>query len=535
MTDLAQPPRTPYEEGIAAIWRGVLGHPEVGVLDDFFDLDGTSLQAIEVVTRIRQTWGVDIRARDFFESPTVATLAATVAAKSPSGRPAIGPRPPDAEPVLSYDQQRLWMEHQLRPGIAYNVHERRRLVGRLDVAALEKSIRAIVGRHESLRTRFTTVDGRPVQVVDPPGENWVLDFADLAGRGGDAAEAARRLADEQAATVFDLAEGPLLRCLLIRLAEAEYVLSVTAHHIVCDNWSIGLFAREFAALYAAGGDVERAGLPALPIQYRDYAVWQRRWLAGDALAEQVEYWRNHLAGAPAALALPAAGRYSPAGGGRGGRMESALSEEDTVALGEVCRTHGVTPFMAILASLATVLGRWSGQSDLVIGVPITGRTDPVTEQLIGFFVNTLPLRIDMSGDPTFADLVGRVRQAALGGYAHADAPLDLLMKELRITRDPRRPPLFQVILNAIETPAVDQISGLTAEPAETPVQPCKVDLALSVREDHGIVHLDLDYNADRHQAAMVRLLLEQVGALLRAGAEDPARGIRDYPLQASHT
>jgi acyl carrier protein len=535
MSDVVQPPRTRHEEGIAAIWSEVLGRPAVGVLDDFFDLDGTSLQAIQVVARIRQAWGVDIRARDFFESPTVATLAAAVAAKSPSGRPAIGPRPPDSEPVLSYDQQRLWLEHQVRPGTAYNVHERRRLVGRLDVAALENSIRAIVARHESLRSRFTTVDGKPVQVVDPPGANPVLDFADVAGGGGDIAETARRLADEQATTIFDMAAGPLLRCLLIKVAEDEHLLSVTAHHIVCDNWSIGLFAREFAALYAAGGDVERAGLPALPIQYRDYAVWQRRWLAGDALAEQVEYWRKHLAGAPATLALPTTGRHSAVGEQRGGRTCSALSKEEAVALGEVCRTYGVTTFMAILASLATVLGRWSGQADVVIGVPITGRTEPGTEQLIGYFGNTLPVRVDMSGDPTFADLVRRVRKAALGGYAHADAPFDLLIQELRIARDPRRTPLCQVFLNAIETPVMDQITGLSAEPAEVPAQPCKVDLALSIREADGIAHLELDYNADRHQAAMVRLLLEQVGALLRAGAEDPSRGIRDYPLHASHT
>ncbi|MGH3921590.1 MAG: condensation domain-containing protein, partial [Pseudonocardiaceae bacterium] len=291
--------------------------------------------------------------------------------------------------------------------------------------------------------------------------------------------------------------------------------------------------REFVALYEAGGDVERAGLPTLPIQYRDYAVWQRQWLAGETLEAQVGYWRRHLAGAPAALALPTTGRRSPSEGGRGGRIRSALSEEDTVALGDLCRTYGVTSFMAILASLATVLSRWSGQSDVVIGVPITGRTDPGTERLIGFFVNTLPLRIDLSGDPTFADLIRRVRQATLGGYAHADAPLDLLVKELPITRIPSRTPLFQVILNAINSLGVDQMSRVTAEEMDTPVPPSKLDLALSVRESHGAFQLELDFNADRFQAAMMQILVEQLGTLLRAAVDDPTRGILDYSLQAS--
>lgn len=245
MTELSQvPPRTPQEEAVAAIWRDILGRPDIGVLDDFFDLDGTSLQAIGVVTRIRDTWGVDIRARDFFESPTVATLAAVVAARSSSEHPAISPRPPDADPVLSFDQQRLWLEYQLRPGAAYNVHGRRRLCGPLDVAALERSMRAIMARHESLRTRFPTADGHPVQVVDDPDESWRIDFADLTGLADDRTGAARRLADEQAVAPFDLASGPLFRCLLIRLADTEHVLSITAHHIVCDNWSIGLLDRK---------------------------------------------------------------------------------------------------------------------------------------------------------------------------------------------------------------------------------------------------------------------------------------------------
>ncbi|WP_320068787.1 condensation domain-containing protein [Micromonospora sp. RTGN7] len=524
------PPRTPYEEAVAAIWHEVLGRSDIGVLDDFFDLDGTSLQAIGVVSRIRKTWQVDVRARDFFESPTIATLAAAVAARAPSGRPPIERRPAEAEPVLSYDQQRLWLEDQLRPGAAYNVHGRRLLTGPLDVAVLERSVRVIVSRHESLRTRFTMADGRPVQVVDDePGPDWNIDVADLAGVAGDPVEAATRLADEQAAAPFDLAVGPLFRCLLIRVRDDTYVLSITAHHIVCDNWSIGLFVQEFAALYAAGGDPARAGLTPLPIQYRDYAVWQRRWLTGEALEEHVDYWRQHLAGAPAALTLPA-GRRRSSGGGRGGRAVTMLTEPDTKAVTELCRAHGATPFMGVLAALATVLGRWSGQSDVVVGVPITGRTDPATGGLIGFFVNTLPLRIGLAGDRTFTELLGAVRGAALGGYAHADAPLDLLVSRLQVPRDPARTPLFQVILNAIDMPRSDSISGVTAEAMETPVPPTKLDVAVSMRETGSALELTLEFDADRYDPATMQLLAEQLAALLRAAAEDPDQDIRDYPL-----
>lgn len=526
------PPCTPREEAVAAIWRDVLGRSDIGVFDEFFDLGAHSLHVIQVIARIRKTLGVDIPVRDFFESPTVAALASAVAAGSSSERLVVSRRPSDADPVLSSDQERLWLENQLRPGAAYNTHGRRRLVGPLKVAILEASLRAILARHEALRTRFPTVAGQPVQVVDDLDENWRIRVEDLTDVD-DRTDAARRLADEQAATPFDLAEGPLFRCMLIRLSDTEHLLSVTMHHIVSDAWSVGLFVRELSALYQAGGDVDRAELPALPLQYRDYAVWQRRWLAGEALEPQVSYWRRHLAGAPPALALPSAQRRSPFQGARGERVRSALSEEETAALHELCRRYRVTSFMALLASLATVLGRWSGQPDLVIGVPVASRTAAGTENLIGFFVNTLPIRIDLSGDPTFAELLGRVRQVAVDGYAHADAPFDVLVKELPVARDPSRTPLFQVILNVIESAEVEQIGGVSVEAIDAPVLPSKFDLALTAQESRSALQIELAFNADRYQAAMMQLLAGHLGTLLRAVVEDPTRGILDYSFQAA--
>ena len=535
MTDIGSvSPRTPYESAVAAIWCDVLGRPEISVLDDFFDLGGHSLLAVRVAVRIRKTLGVQVPVEDIFESRTVAGLAALIATadgRSPS-RPEITPRPPDAEPVLSFDQQRLWLESQLRPASAYNVHGCRCLLGDLHVAALERSIRAILARHEALRTRFPLVDGRPFQMVDEPDEEWRISFEDLSGVGADRDGAARRLADEHAAAPFDLAQGPLFRCLLIKLDEAEHLLSITMHHIVSDAWSVGLFLAELSELYRAGGDLHEADLPALPVQYRDYAVWQRSWLAGEGLEADLRYWRRELDGAPPALALPTARRRSTSQGSIGGRVRSSIPPEEATALRDLCREHGVTVFMALLAALATVLRRWTGQQDMVIGAPVAIRNDAGTSRLIGFFVNTLPLRVGLSGDPPFTELLRRVRRVALDGYAHSEMPFDLLVHEIQPPRDPTRTPLFQVALNMVDIPEESsQIADLVVRGAESPVLPSKIDLMLNVRESPNGVHFDLAFHGDRYDADMMRTLLRQLGTLLSAVATDPSRGILEYLLQ----
>ncbi|OZV77370.1 hypothetical protein CA850_23230 [Micromonospora echinospora] len=523
------PPRNPYEEAVVAIWSDLLGRSDFGVHDDFFGLGGHSLLAPKVVARIRKTLGVAIPVKDFFESPTAAGLAATVAAQAAAEPRVVTPRPPDAAPVLSFDQQRLWLENQLLPGAAYNIHGRRRLTGPVDVPALEASIRAILLRHEALRTRFPTVDGTAVQVVDDLEDTWRLRVEDVVGET-DPSDAARRLADEQASTPFDLATGPLFRCMLIRLDDTTHILAVTMHHIVSDAWSIGLFVRELLALYEAGGDVEQAGLPPLPVQYRDYAVWQRDYLAGETIDREVNYWRRHLDGAPTALNLPAAHRQAVARQS-GGRVHAALSASETAALHVLCRKHGVSPFMALLAALSTVLSRWSGQRDIVVGVPIAGRSDAGTDLLVGFFVNTLPIRVDLTGDLTFAGLLQRVRQVCLDGYAHAEAPVDVVVEQLQVVRDPRRTPLFEVILNVIGSPEVEQVNGVSIEPMEAPTLPSKFDLVCNAQENDGILRLHLDFNADRFDAPMMQVLLSHVQSLLRATAADPAKALVDYRLE----
>jgi HemK-like putative methylase len=527
------PPRTPYEESILGIWIDVLGRGDIGVLDDFFTHGDHSL-APAVVARIRKVLGVDVPVMDFFESRTVAALAAVVQDRSRAARSGgarvVRLRRPDAEPVLSFDQQRLWMEHQLLPGVIYNVHGRRRLLGPLDAITLDASVRAIIGRHETLRTRFPTVAGRPVQVVDEPSDTWHIRVEDLSGTVGDREVRARRLLDAESGTPFDLTTGPLLRCLLIKLSGTEHLLGVTMHHIVSDAWSIGLFVKELSALYLAGGDADRADLPPLPVQYRDYAVWQRDRLVGEALDRQVAHWRGHLAGAPPILALPTAQRRSTSQGAEADRVQAALSPEDTTALHGLCNAHGVTPFMTLLAGLATVLGRWAGQDDVVIGVPLAGRSYGATEHLIGFFVNVLPFRVNLSGNPTFAELLDRVRRVALDGYANADAPLDVLVEDLKVTRDPRRTPLFEVVLNVVGSPEAEEVTGLAVEPLETPSLFSRFDLSVTAQEEGGALRLKLDLASDRSQADMMRVLLGHLRGLLLAAVEDPTWPILDYPL-----
>ncbi|MFD6567692.1 condensation domain-containing protein [Micromonospora profundi] len=534
------PPRTPYEDALVGILHEVLGCTDVDVQDPLLTL-GNVAQVPRVVAQIRRTFGVDIPVADYIESRTVAGLASVVAAKSFAARAAtrpqaLLPRPSGARPVLSFDQQRLWMENQLLPGVIYNVHGRRRVLGELDVAVLERSISAIIARHETLRTRFPATDGEPVQVVDDPDDDWHIRISDLTGlreQGGDASveAAAWRLLDEELTTPFDLTTGPLIRCLLVKLGEREHALGVTMHHIVSDAWSIGMFIRELTTLYRAGGDPQRAGLSALPVQYRDYAVWQRGWLSGDALEHQVGHWRQHLQGAPRVLALPTVQRRTNALRAEAGQVVDALSPAETAALHELCRTHGVTSFMVLYAVLATIFSRWAGQTDVVIGVPVAGRTNSVTDRLIGFFVNMLPLRVDLSGDPDFAGLLQRVRRAALDGYAHAEAPMDELVRDLDIVRDPRRTPLFEVVLNVVASPEAEQVTDLAIEPMDTPSLFSRYDLTFTAQESGGVLRFKLDFPADRCDPETGKLLLRQLRTLLGRAVQDPTVRLLDEPAE----
>lgn len=529
----ALPPTTPYEDAVLGILAETLGR-DVEVDDALLTLTDLG-QVPGVVARIRRTTGVDVPVADYVEARTVAGLAAVVSARSRTARAAARPpelraRPAEPDTILSFDQYRLWMENQLLPGPIYNVHGRRRITGPLDTAAIQRSIRSIMTRHESLRTRFTAETGEPRQIVDPPDPTWRIRFEDVRDRA-EPDVAARIVLDEELTTPFDLTTGPLLRCVLIQLDDDVHALGVTMHHIVSDAWSIGLFIRELTALYEADGDTARAGLAPLPVQYRDYAAWQRDWLTGDVLESQLSHWRTHLEQAPRALALPTVQRRTGDMRAEAGQVTEMLSTEETAALHGLCREQGVTSFMVLFTVFTTVLARWSGQHDIVVGVPVAGRTTSVSDRLIGFFVNLLPLRADLSGSPTFADQLERVRRVALDAYAHAEAPMDELVRDLDIVRDPRRTPLFEVVLNVVGNPEAEQVPTLRIEPIDTPSLFSRFDLNLTAQEAGGALRFALDFPADRCDEATGLALLGQMRSLLRAAVADTSVQLVDIAAE----
>ncbi|HKV08292.1 MAG TPA: condensation domain-containing protein, partial [Thermoanaerobaculia bacterium] len=477
------PPRTPVEEGIAAIWSEVLGAGAVSRDDDFFERGGHSLLATQVASRLRETFAVELPLRDLFAFPRLADLAARVEEERRAGAglaaPPIVPvsRPPEGLP-LSFGQEWMWVVDQLDPeAAAYNAPIPVSLVGELDVNALKTALRETVARHEILRTVF--VPGPLQRVREEPAVPFTL--ADLSALPPDHREAeAVRQAIEEARQPFDLAARPPIRALLLRLSPAEHRLVLDLHHIVTDGWSSGVLLREVATHYA-----EAAGsagiLPASnpSIQYGDFAVWQRNWLSGETLDRLLDHWRERLAGPLPILELPT-DRPRTAAGALGERLPFALAPEEAAAFRRLARERGATLFAALLAGFEALLHRIAHQDDLLVGTPVAGRTRRETEDLVGYFVNNLVLRTDLSGDPPFAELVDRVQETALDAWSHQDLPLLTLVQALHPERArPGAMPLFQAWFQLQNTPvpAID-LPGLALSPwdIETPAATFDVEL-----------------------------------------------------------
>ncbi|HYG61060.1 MAG TPA: condensation domain-containing protein, partial [Thermoanaerobaculia bacterium] len=433
------------------------------------------------------------------------SAATALAAIEPLASTAGGPQP------LSFAQERLWFLDQLEPGSpAYNIPAALRLSGRLGLPALAASLEEIVRRHASLRTRFAAVEGRPVQIAEPAA-GVPFPLVDLGGLPTDVRDGeALRLAREEALRPFDLARGPVLRAALLRMSGEEHAALFTLHHIVSDGWSVGVLIREVGALYEAFSAGRSSPLPELPIQYADFALWQRSHLAGEALETQIAYWRERLMGAPPVLELPTDRSRATAPGGRGGTRAALLAVRLEIPPGK-------TPFMVLLAAWMVLLHRISGQSGLVVGTPVAGRHREEVEELIGFFVNTLPLRVDLSGDPTFPELMERVRSVVLGAFAHQDLPFEKLVEELAPERRRARTPLFQVLF-ALQNARGGGLSlpGLTLVPFEVPGETAKFELTLSLEEVEGGLAANLEYDRDLWDAATIDRMLGHLGSLLAA-------------------
>ncbi|HSK77358.1 MAG TPA: amino acid adenylation domain-containing protein, partial [Thermoanaerobaculia bacterium] len=437
-------PRTPVEELMAGIFAEVLHLPRVGIADDFFALGGHSLLATQVTSRVRSVFGVELPVRAVFEAPTVEGLAVWLGRSQGAVVSWIERIPREKPLVLSFAQQRLWFLDRLEPGSPlYNIPAAVELSGRLDRAALAAALGEVVRRHEALRTAFSAVAGEPVQVVSEPA-GFPLPLIDLEGVPE---EEANRLALAEARRPFDLARGPLLRAALLRLGAERHMALLTMHHIVSDGWSTGVLVRELGALYAAFLEGLPSPLPELAIQYADFAAWQRRHLSGERLESELAWWRERLAGMPPALDLPTDHPRPAVRSARGATHGFAIDGEGLAGLTALSRRHGATLFMTLLAGFATLLQRITGEDDLGVGTPIAGRTRVETEPLIGLFVNTLVLRADLSGEPDFAELLVRVREATLSAYAHQEVPFERLIEDLAPERDLARPPLVQVLFS----------------------------------------------------------------------------------------
>ncbi|MBV9109091.1 MAG: amino acid adenylation domain-containing protein, partial [Gemmatimonadetes bacterium] len=520
-------PRTATEAVLAELFAGVLRTERVGAADDFFALGGHSLLATRLVSRVRDAFQVELPVRALFEAPTVSALAARVDALRAAGvgvaAPPLVPAARTGEIPLSFAQQRLWFLDQLEPGsAAYNLPYALRLRGALDEAALERSIATLVARHETLRTRFPGVGGRPLQVIDPAGAISITRI-DLSDRDEADREAElRALAAAEARTPFDLAAGPLFRCTLVKLADEENALLFTLHHIVSDGWSTGVLVREVSELYAAYSEGTEPHLPPLPVQYADFAAWQRAWLTGDVLDAQLGWWRGQLAGAPPMLELPTDRPRPRVMGDRGGKVPFALAPDTARALLELSRREGATLFMTALAAWQLLLSKYAGQDDVSVGTPIAGRTRLETEGLIGFFVNTLVLRTDLSGDPSFRALLARVRETTLGAHQHQDIPFERLVEALSPERSLGSSPLFQAMLvlqnNAQETLG---LGALHAEAIPGDTAAAQFDLQLSLAETgDGLAGL-LTYRAELWDAATMERMAAQFAALLDAVTAAP--------------
>ncbi len=525
---------TPTEELLAGLWASLLGVERVGIHDDFFALGGHSLLATRLISRVHRVFGVDLSLRALFDEPTVAGLAAHIAAISTNAPPVpIEPLPEAGTYPASLAQRRLWFLDRLSPDAFYlNVPHGLRLRGTLDVPSLRWALTEIVHRHEPLRTTFETRDGQPVQRIAPPGPVR-LPEVDLGGLPRERREAeARRLATGEAERPFDLATGPLFRAVLIDLGATDHLLVFTPHHLIFDGGSMEILFRELAVLYAAGSAGLPSPLPPLPVRFVEFAEWQRRTLSGGRPETQLAWWRRRLAALPT-LDLPL-DHTRPSTPRFRGSWRTAMLPGLSGRLEALGRRLGATPYLVLLAGFAALLSRLSAQEDVAVGSPVANRSRPEVEGLIGFFANTLVMRTDLAGDPPFAEMVARVREEALGAWTHQDLPFEVLVEELAPERHLSLHPLFQVVFSLQDLPPGFDLPGLEARLFEFEADVAHFDLTLvatrlgaSFGED---LALTLSYKRDLFEPPTVLRLLEQLGALLEAAVATPGTAVRDLPI-----
>jgi NADP-dependent 3-hydroxy acid dehydrogenase YdfG/acyl carrier protein len=523
-----QAPRGELESTLAGLCQDLLGIERIGAHDSFFELGGHSLMATRLLTRIQETFGVTIALPELFTSPTVAELAKRIAtqrrAAASRPQPPLVPLPRGGTVELSFAQQRLWFIDQLQPGTShYNIPVALRVTGRFDAALLAAALGEIVRRHQVLRTAFVAAAGSPHGEVRAAGERFALDCIDLARLPAERRMAAAlALAGEETRRPFLLDRPPLLRGALLRLAADEHIVVLTVHHAASDGWSMDVLVHEVTVLYEALRAGRASPLRELPIQYADFAAWQRRRLDADTLEGLEGYWRQHLAGAPAQLDLQGARPRPAVLSPRGAACRRRLAAPLTAALRALGRSASTTLFMTLLAPLAALLHRASGATDLVVGTDVAGRERREIEELIGFFINQLPLRIDLAGDPTLFELLGRVRETALAAYAHQELPFDRLTEALAVKPSLQRSPVFQVkLLLKNARPQAPGLADLTLEELPIEVTTAQLDLHCSAADLGDEIELVLAYSSDLFDPSRAVALLDEYAAWLAAFTARP--------------
>ena len=530
------PPSNPIEETLATIWADVLGIEKIGTHDNFFELGGHSLLATKVISRCHQAFSKEIPLQCLFENPTIATLARTIAkyqnqAAKLSEYKTISPREKRDSIPLSFAQQRLWFLAQLEPNSPfYTIPKAVRLSGELNVHILQQALNAIVAHHEILRTNYVSQNGNPIQVIAAP-RAVELQIIDLQEYEQAERESLLQKLLQQEKRPFDLTSDTMLRGCLLKLAPQEQVLLLVMHHIASDGWSLGILSKQLTQLYQAFLESQPNPLATLPIQYADYALWQKEWLSGEVLDRQLSYWQQQLAGAKPLIELPTDHPRPAVQTYRGAGQSFILPKSLCDRLKQLGRQEKVTLYTILLAAFQTLLSRYSRQEDIVVGSPIAGRNRAEIEELIGFFVNTLVLRTDLSGNPSFQELLKRVRSVTLDAYSHQDLPFEKLVEELNPERSLSYSPLFQVMFVLQNAPGrAGQLLGLTEAPVQLEAETAQFDLLLSVVEKDGKLIGSWNYNTDLFDAATIERMTAHFQTLLEGIVDNPQQPIAQLPL-----
>jgi amino acid adenylation domain-containing protein len=518
-------PRTSTETQMVELWEKMLKHSPVSIHDNFFEIGGHSLLATQMISRLRSSLGIELSLKSLFEAPTIASIAHQIEHSPHSEqvmKTSIVPVARTQPLPLSFAQQRLWFLNQLEPGTAtYNIADAFRLQGSLNIRALSYSLEEVIKRHETLRTTFEMLNGQPVQIIVPEVRyGWaVIDLRALSTTA--CTQTALQLVKQETEQPFNLAQGPLFRCKVLRLTEREQIVILTMHHIISDAWSAGVIVHEFTALYAAFMQKKPAPLAPLPIQYADFAAWQHSWLQGEVLDSLTSYWKEQLRGA-SPLMLPTDRSLEQVKSSRGAKYIFTLPAALSQTLMTLSNQEGVTLFMTLLTAFQALFYRYTGQTDSVIGTDIANRTHEESEKLIGFFVNLLVLRTDLSGKPSFRELLQRVRRMVLDAYAHQDLPFEKLVDELGLERTTQRTPLVNALFVLQNAPMpLLELPEVTISPLDIDLHAAKFDLATFMWEEAGALVGLLNYRTDAFNAHTIETLARRFEALLQAIIAQP--------------